>query len=58
MVYVVLHCQDDGGWKLTNVVGVFKTREAARNYTKSQAATMYDYDDEWYEVEEWPVKES
>ena len=58
MVYVVLYCLDDGGLKLNNVVGVFKTREAAMNYTKRQAATIYDFDAEWFEVEEWPVKES
>lgn len=53
-VFLVVEVTNGGGWALTTVKEVCRTRELAKKYIHEH---QFEIDEEtWFEIEEWHVK--
>ena len=56
IVYVVVINTDDGGWYLSEIVGIFSTKEKAINCVKKDPCHVGSYgEDQWYEIKEYYI---
>lgn len=61
-VWILLECQNDAGWIMSEIVGVFATQKAAENRMDEMKEEMgegyYDvHGDNWLEIEWFIVRE-
>ena len=59
-VYVLSECQNDGGWIMSNIIGIFKNEcDAKRRWSELENENGEDYyfpGDTWLEIEAYNVR--